>query len=101
MNKPVFVTGWVVAVVMATSLAWAAAAPKPSAATGTTKPTEVTGKIRSVDVVNEVVKLEDGQFYLVPPSIKLDGLKAGDQVTLSGDKDQYGRLEVKTLTKTN
>jgi hypothetical protein len=74
---------------VAASVAWAAP--------------EVTGKIHSVDVVNDVVTLESGKYYLIPPAIKPDGLKAGDQVTMSVDNDQQGNgtNRAETLTKTN
>ena len=91
--------GWAATMLLAANMAWGAAAPAPSSTPAPSKPLEVTGKIRAVDVVNQVIKLENGQFFLVPSSINLSDLKAGDQIILSGDKDQYGSLQVKTVSK--
>jgi Cu/Ag efflux protein CusF len=88
MNKLTVATSWAVAAFMTANMAWAA--PKPAEATGASKSSNVTGKILSVDVVNEVVTLEGGKYYMIPPAIKLDGFKAGDQVTISVDKDSEG-----------
>ena len=91
--------GWAATVLVAANMAWAAAAPTPSDATGTPKPLEITAKIRAIDVVNQVIKLENGQFFLVPASINLSEFKEGDQIIVSGANDQYGRLQVKTVSK--
>jgi Cu/Ag efflux protein CusF len=88
MNKLTVAAGWAAAVLMAANMAWAA--PKPADAAGPSKSANVTGKIQSVDVVNEVVTLDSGKYYMIPPAIKLDGFKAGDQVTISVDKDAQG-----------
>lgn len=75
--------------------AGAAEAPAPVAAA----PMQASGKVHAVDVVNLVIKMEGGQFYLVPPSIDLTALKEGDQITLTGEKDANGRMVVKSVTK--
>jgi hypothetical protein len=62
-------------------------------------PTNVSGKILRVDPANQTVTLADGQYYMVPATIKLDGFKTGDQVTMSVEKDQYGIYTVKTITE--
>lgn len=91
-------TSLVVAALLAANVAWAAdAAPAPAAPAAA--PVQVTGKVHAVDVVNQVIKMEGGQFYLVPASINLTELKEGDQIVLSGEKDAFGALKVKTVTK--
>ncbi len=101
MNKLTVATSWGVAVFMAATMAWAA--PKPADAAGASKSSNVTGKIQSVDVVNDVVTLDSGKYYMIPPAIKLDGFKAGDQVTLSVDKDPQGNgtNRANAITKAN
>jgi Cu/Ag efflux protein CusF len=101
MNKLTVATSWAMAVLMVTNMAWAA--PKSADATGVSKASDVTGKIHSIDIVNEVVTLESGKYYMIPPAIKLDGFKAGDQITISVDKDSQGNgtNRANALTKTN
>lgn len=91
--------GLIGAALLAANMAWAAAPPVPSTAVTPPKPTEIAGKIHAIDVVNQVIKLESGQYFVVPASINLVELKEGDQIVLSGDKDQFGGLQVKTVTK--
>jgi hypothetical protein len=86
MNRRAVAASWAMAVFMAAGTALAA-------------PSNVSGKILRVDVANDTVTLADGQYYIVPPTIKLDGFKTGDQITMSVDKDQYGIYHVKTITE--
>lgn len=88
-------TVWVAATLSAANVAWAAADPAPPAPV----PMQVTGKVHAIDVVNLVIKLEGGQYYVVPSSINLTELKEGDQIVLNGEKDAFGGLRVKTVTK--
>ena len=107
MNKTVkfaLVVGWAVAALPMANIAWAAAAPAPRAAAAAPKPTEpkpleASGKIHAIDVVSQVIKMENGDFYYVPPSVNLSEFKEGDQITLSGDKDEFGKLKVKAVSK--
>lgn len=94
-GKLAIATGWLAAAVLAANVTWAAADPAPAAAA----PMQVTGKVHAVDVVNQVIKMEGGQYYVVPASINLSELKEGDQIVLSGEKDAVGRIQVKTVTK--
>ena len=97
MKRVAVAASTVAAVVMATGLAWAAPAkPAPAAAAPTS---DVSGKILRVDPANQTVTLDSGQYYMVPASIKLDGFKTGDQVTMSVEKDQYGIFTVKTIAE--
>lgn len=96
MNKMIklpVLAAWAMAALVAANLAWAAADPAPAA------PAQVTGKVHAVDVVNQVIKMEGGQYYVVPASVNLTEIKEGDQVVLSGEKDSTGKLQVKTVTK--
>lgn len=93
MKKLSVSASWAMAALMAAHMAWAAADPAPAA------PQQVTGKVHAVDAVNLVIKLEGGQYYVVPASINLSELKEGDQIVLSGEKDANGRLQVKSVTK--
>ena len=93
MKKLSVSASWAMAALMAANMAWAAADPAPAA------PLQVTGKVHAVDVVNQVIKMDGGQYYVVPASINLTELKEGDQVTLSGDKDANGRIQVKSVSK--
>ena len=97
-NLPGAAGGMAVAV-LAAGIAWAAPAPAPSGAAAPPKPMEITGKIRAIDIVNQVIKMENGQYFVVPASIKLSELKEGDRIVLSGDKDEFGGLQVKTVVK--
>lgn len=94
-GKLAITTGWFAAALLAAHVTWAAADPAPAAAT----PMQVTGKIHAIDTVNQVIKMEGGDFYVVPASIKLADLKEGDQVILAGEKGPFGRLQVKSVTK--
>jgi hypothetical protein len=93
--KKLTMTGGAVAICLVASMA-SAATPK-AAAPAAAKSADVTGKIRSVDVVNDVVTLESGVFYQLPAAIKLDGFKAGDQVTISPAPNETH--EAKSITK--
>jgi Cu/Ag efflux protein CusF len=86
---------------MAMVLSTAAFAAPPKAATPAKAETasSVSGKILRVDPANQTVTLADGQYYMVPASIKLDGFKTGDQVTMSVEKDKYGVFTVKTIAE--
>ncbi len=84
---------WAMAALVTANMAWAAADPAPAA------PMQVTGKVHAVDVVNQVIKMDGGQYYVVPASINLADIKEGDQLVLSGEKDATGKLQVKTVTK--
>ena len=86
----------VAAMLLTANVAWAA---DPAPAAPAAAPTQVTGKVHAVDPVNLVIKMDGGAFYLVPPSINLADLKEGDQIVLSGEKDAFGRLQVKSVTK--
>jgi hypothetical protein len=96
-TKLAVATAWVAATLLAANAAWAAADPAPPAPTPA--PIQVTGKIHAIDVVNLVIKMEGGQYYVVPSSIKLTDFKEGDQIVLSGEKDSLGGLQVKSVTK--
>ncbi len=95
-NKRSLAAGWAIVALVAANTAWAAADPAPAAAAA---PMQASGKVHAVDVVNQVIKMEGGQFYVVPASINLAEIKEGDQIVLSGEKDAFGRLQVKTVTK--
>lgn len=90
------ISGWMAAVVLSANFALAAPDPSPA---DPAKPSEVSGKIHAIDVVNQVIKMENGQFFVVPASVNLSELKEGDQITLTGDKDPLGYLRVKTVAK--
>ncbi len=87
----------VAAMLLTANLVWAAEAPAPAAPAAA--PVQATGKVRAIDPVNLVIKMEGGDFYLVPASINLADFKEGDQIVLSGEKDAFGRLQVKSVTK--
>jgi hypothetical protein len=44
---------------------------------------EATGTIKAVDAKAMTVTLEDGTVYTFPASVKLDGFKVGEKVTIS------------------
>lgn len=90
-------TAWVAATLLAANVAWGAADPAPAAPASA--PMQVAGKIHAIDVVNLVIKMEGGQYYVVPSSVNLSQFKEGDQIVLSGDKDDLGGLRVKAVTK--
>lgn len=76
-----------------------ASAAKASATKASTGATNISGKLLRVDVANHTVTTADGQYYLVPQNINLDSFKAGDQVSMSVEKDQYGTPHVKTIAE--
>jgi hypothetical protein len=96
-------TSTVAAVILAASTAFAAAAPAKASAKAPAKAaaatTSINGKLLRVDVANHTVTTVDGQYYLVPQDINLDGFKAGDQISMSVEKDQYGTYHVKTIAE--
>jgi hypothetical protein len=69
------------------------------ASTASTGPSNIDGKLLRVDVANHTVTTVDGQYYLVPQNINLDSFKAGDQISMSVEKDQYGTYHVKTIAE--
>ena len=76
-------------VFMAATLAVAAPSnAKKAPAAADAAASNVSGKILRVDPANQTVTLADGQYYMVPASIKLDGVKTVDQVTMIVDKDK-------------
>lgn len=98
MNKLTIAATGAVALCLAANTVFAAT-PKAASAPAASKSADVTGKIRSVDVVNNVVTLESGVFYQIPAAVKLDGFKAGDQVTISLAPNETH--EAKAITKAN
>jgi Cu/Ag efflux protein CusF len=96
MERRAVVVGLAASLIAGSALAAPTKAPAPTAAAATTS---VSGKILRVDPANQTVTLTDGQYYMVPAAIKLDGFKTGDQVTMSVEKDQYGIFTVKTIAE--
>ena len=116
MNRRALIIGSAAAVFLAAGTAMAApatstpakgsgkAAPtkvnaKATADSAKAGPSNVSGKVLRIDVANRTVTLADGQYYNVPSAVNIDGVKAGDQVTMSVDKNQYGIFTVEKLNK--
>lgn len=60
---------------------------------------DVKGKIHTVDPVNHSVSLADGQHFIFPPEVKVDGFKEGDEVSINSDDRTSGARNAKTITK--
>lgn len=46
---------------------------------------DATGAIKAIDTKALTVTLEDGTVYTFPASVKLDGFKVGEKVTITWD----------------
>lgn len=49
---------------------------------------EMQGKIKSVDMKKHEITMQDGMSVMVKPTVKLDGLKAGEQVKITTGNDK-------------
>ncbi|PWJ80511.1 uncharacterized protein DUF1344 [Pseudaminobacter salicylatoxidans] len=49
---------------------------------------EMQGKIKSVDMKKHEITMQDGMSVMVKPTVKLDGLKAGEQVKITTGSDK-------------
>ncbi len=58
---------------------------------------EATGKIKSIDMSKHTVTLDNGSTYDVALSVKLNGMKVGERVTLT--YQQSGKAMDATLIK--
>ena len=59
---------------------------------------QVKGAVTNLDSGKHQVTLSDGQTYVMPENLKADGLKVGDKVTITAEK-QDGANIVKTLSR--
>ncbi len=49
---------------------------------------EMQGKIKSIDMKKHMIMMDDGMSVMAKPSVKLDGLKAGERVKIMTDSDK-------------
>lgn len=59
---------------------------------------QVKGAVTNLDSGKHQVTLSDGQVYVMPENLKADGIKVGDQVTITAEK-QDGANIVKSLSR--
>jgi Cu/Ag efflux protein CusF len=58
---------------------------------------KTTGRIKSVDVMQHVITLEDGSTYKVARGVNIRRMKAGEKVTVTTSKFG-GTVEASTIT---
>jgi Cu/Ag efflux protein CusF len=56
-----------------------------------------TGKIKSIDVMRDVITLEDGSTYKVARGVNIKPMKAGEKVTVTTSKFG-GTVEASAIT---
>lgn len=49
---------------------------------------EMQGKIKSIDMKKHMIMMDDGMSVMTKPSVKLDDLRAGEQVKIMTDSDK-------------